>query len=122
MKSLADLQKEMLAFRQKLLNDLQKEAEAEQKALNNARKEAQNAEKAARNAEKQLRKTIREAQAAAKKTKPVGTRKRHAGANYEISGKPAHLAPGAPLRSVEGKKIHARSPIQTRSKKKRTNT
>lgn len=119
--SLADLQKQMLAFRQKLLNDLEKEAAEEHKKLNNARKQAQEAEKAARNAERQLRKTIREAQAAAKKNKPVGTRKRHPGANYEIAGKPEHLAPGAPYRRVEGKQAHVRSTIQTRSKKKQTN-
>jgi hypothetical protein len=115
--SLASLHQEALARRRAILNELEAEVAAEKQRLNNAQKAAREAEQALRNAERAARNAERAMRNAEKAAKPVKTRKRHPGANYEIAGKPEHLAPGAPLRTVEGKKIHSRTLATTRGRR-----
>ena len=115
-----ELQRRALAARNEIMRNLEREMAEEEQRLNNARRAAREAQNAARNAERAARNAIREARAAARALRPVGTRKRHPGANYEIAGKPAHLAPGARMRKVEGSRAHSRSPIMTRARRRRT--
>jgi len=114
---LSALQAEALEMRRKIMEDLEREIAEEEKKLDAARRAARAANEAARNAERAARNAIREARAAAREALPKKTRKRNPGANYEISGRPAHLATGAPLRSVEGKKNHPRNLAKTRGKR-----
>jgi septal ring factor EnvC (AmiA/AmiB activator) len=124
--SLESLRQEALARRKAILNELEAEVAEEKRRLTNALKAHREAEKALRNAERAARNAAaaaRNAAAAARnegknaKPKSVKTRKRHPGANYEIAGKPEYLAPGAVLRSVEGKKIHSKTLATTRGKR-----
>lgn len=114
--SLASLHQEALARRRAILNELEAEVAEEKRRLQNALKAQREAEKALRNAERAARNALRNEGKNAK-PKSVKTRKRHPGANYEIAGKPEHLAPGAVLRSVEGKKIHSKTLATTRSRR-----
>ncbi len=115
--SLQALHEQALAMRQRILNELEAEMREEEQKLNNARRAAREAEQAARNAERAARNAIREARRAVRASRPVTTRKRNPGANYEIAGKPAHLAPGAPMRSVEGKRRHSQTLALTRGRR-----
>ena len=114
---LSALRAEAMAARDRIMAELERDIEEEERRLNNARRAAREAEQAARNAERAARNAIREARASLRAARPVKTRKRHPGANYEIAGRPAHLAPGAPLRSVEGRRSHSRSLATTRGRR-----
>jgi hypothetical protein len=116
--ALNNLQREALAMRQAILDDLEREIREAEMRLNEERRAAREAERAARNAERAARNAIREARALEREARPVGTRKRHPGANYNVAGRPAHLAPGASYRRVEGRRSQRRSPIMTRSKRR----
>jgi Tfp pilus assembly protein PilX len=117
--SLESLRQEALARRKAILNELEAEVAEEKRRLTNALKAQREAEKALRNAERAARNAAAAARNEGKNAKPksVKTRKRHPGANYEIAGKPEYLAPGAVLRSVEGKKIHSKTLATTRGKR-----
>ncbi len=104
-------------MRRAILNDLEREMREEEERLNAARRAAREAEQLARNAERNARAALRNARAELRALRPVKTRKRAAGANYEIAGKPAHLAPGAPLRSVEGRRVHTANLARTRGRR-----
>lgn len=114
---LSALRAQALEERRRIMEELEREIEEEERRLNNARRAAREAEEAARNAERAARNAIREARASMRASRPVKTRKRNPGANYEIAGRPAHLAPGAPLRSVEGKRSHSRTLATTRGRR-----
>lgn len=114
---LSALRAQALEARRQIMEELEREIEEEERRLNNARRAAREAEEAARNAERAARNAIRAARASLRAAKPVKTRKRNPGANYEIAGRPAHLAPGAALRSVEGKRAHSRSLATTRGRR-----
>jgi hypothetical protein len=115
--SLEELRRQALAARAEILREIEEEMHEEQRRLNEAVQAARHAERAARNAERAARNAIRSARATLRSSRPVKTRKRAPGANYEIAGRPAHLAPGAPLRSVEGKKRHSQTLALTRGKR-----
>lgn len=112
--SLAELHRQALASRAKILKELEEEVAAEEKRLKEVIKTIRNAEQVAKNAEKAARNAIRSAKASMKSIK---TRKRAPGANYEIAGKPAHLAPGVHLRRVEGTRRHSQTLALTRGKR-----
>ena len=114
---LSALRAQALKAREEIMKQLEEEMAEEEKKLDAVRRAVREAEEKARNAERAARNAIREARAAARETLPKKTRKRTAGANYEIAGRPAHLAPGAPLRTVEGKKTHPRNLATTRGKR-----
>ena len=115
--SVAEIHRQALAARAEILAELEAEIAAEEARFEEAVQAARNAAEAARNAEKAARNAIRSARASMKAMKPIKTRKRHPGANYEIAGKPAHLAPGAPLRRVEGNRRHSAKLALTRGKR-----
>ena len=115
--SLAQLQRQALAARAEIMRELEEEIAAEEHRFNAAVRAARNASSAARNAERAARNAIRSARASMKAMKPIKTRKRAPGANYEIAGKPAHLAPGATLRRVEGTRRHSQSLAKTRGRR-----
>jgi hypothetical protein len=115
--SLAELRKQALATRAKILKELEEEIASEERRFEASVKAARNAEQAARNAERAARNAIRSARASMKAIRSVKTRKRAAGANYEVAGKPAHLAPGVPLRRVEGTRHHSQTLALTRGKR-----
>jgi len=121
---LSELQRRALALR----NEVMRGIEAENAERNAAR--ARNLEAAVAGLERAAAE-LRAAQAesaearrralngarAARPPKPLKTRKHNPGANYEVSGRPAHLAPGAPLRKVEGRRSHSRSLATTRGRR-----
>ena len=115
--SLAELQRQALAARAEIMRELEEEIAAEERRFDEAVRAARNAEQAARNAERAARNAIRSARASMRAMRSVKTRKRAAGANYEIAGKPAHLAPGAPLRRVEGSRRHSQTLALKRGKR-----
>lgn len=114
---LSALRAQALEARRQIMEELERDIAEEERRLNNARRAARDAEVAARNAERAARNAIREARASLRAARPEKTRKRNPGANYEIAGKPAHLAPGAPLRSVEGIRSHTRNLARTRGRR-----
>jgi len=113
----AALQREALAAQRAALEELEAGVREEERRLNNARRAAREAAQALRNAEREARNAERAARNAARVPKPEQTRKRRPGANYEIAGRPAHLAPGAPFRNVEGKRRHSRTLATTRGRR-----
>jgi hypothetical protein len=124
MANLGALQAEALAMRRRILEEINAEfaernAEAAERlraaaaAANNAAEEL----RAAENARRAERQRERNAARARRNAAPRKTRKRHPGANYEIAGRPVHLAPGAALRSVEGRRIHSQTLAETRSRR-----
>lgn len=111
--SLANLQRQVLAERDRILAEIEEEhrernaaATAALAAAAAAAKADKEAAKAAERARIEARKAERAAAKAARNAArgPTPTRRRAAGANYVIAGRPAHLAPGAKLRSTEKKR------------------
>ena len=128
MPNLAALREQAMAMRRRILEEMDadqaaRNAEAAERlraaaaAAEAAAAELRAAENARRDEEAAARQRERNAARAARNAEPRKTRKRHPGANYEIAGRPAHLAPGAPLRSVEGKRAHNQTLAQTRGKR-----
>ncbi len=116
-KSIAELQREVLAERARILEEIEREAaereaaerEAPARAALEAAAQAAAAARAANAAAERVRinarKAARAASAVARKAEQrQKTRKRGAGANWEIAGRPAHLAPGASMRPKERSK------------------
>lgn len=107
------------------MRELEREHAERDAAAAAALREAEEAAAAAAAAAEELRRArvaaAREAAAEARRAArgPTPLRKRAAGANYEIAGRPAHLAPGAKLRSVERKGLGSVSRRITRSMKRR---
>jgi uncharacterized protein with von Willebrand factor type A (vWA) domain len=107
--SLAELQRQVLAERARILEEIEREFAERNAPARAALAEAEAAAAAARAAEAaeerqqiNARKAARAATAAARKASLARqTRKRGAGANWEIAGRPAHLGPGAPMRPKE---------------------
>ncbi len=100
--SLEKLQREVLAEREKIMKELDKESNANRKKLDTLMKEAHDAIKNSREPKARGRSKTR-------RIRPTTIRKRHPGANYEIAGRPTHLAPGSILRAVEGSRSHSRT-------------
>jgi hypothetical protein len=108
-KSIAELQREVLAERARILEEIEREhaeRDAVAHAALNAAAQAEAAARAANAAAERVRinarKAARAATAAARKAaRRQQTRKRGAGANWNIAGRPAHLGPGASMRSKE---------------------
>ena len=111
-KSIAELQREVLAERARILEEIEREAaerEAPARAAMEAAAQAAAAARAANAAAERVRinarKAARAATAAARKaSQRQKSRKRGAGANWEIAGRPAHLGPGASMRPKERSK------------------
>lgn len=107
--ALANLQRQVLAERARILEDIEREFAERDAAARAAMAEAEAAAAAARAANaaeerRQInaRKAARATRAAARKASLARqTRKRGAGANWDIAGRPAHLAPGASMRRKE---------------------
>jgi hypothetical protein len=107
--SLVELQREVLAERARILEEIEREF-AERDAVARAALEiaaaAEASARAANAAEERkrinARKAARALTAAARKASLAKqTRRRGAGANWEIAGRPAHLGPGASMRRKE---------------------
>lgn len=121
--SLEELHARALAERKRIMNEIAAEMREEEERLNAARRAARNAERAAEEAEREAKRAakaaLRASQAAARASRPVTLRKRRPGANFEIAGRPNYLAPGAPLRRVEGRRSHNRTLALTRGRRKK---
>lgn len=123
MPNLSALREQAMAMRRRILEEMNAEQAARNaEAADRLRAAAAAAASAAselRAAEEAAGEARRQERNAGKphSPKPRKTRKRHPGANYEIAGRPAHLAPGASLRSVEGKKAHSQTLAQTRGRR-----
>ena len=118
------LQQKILAQRAQILEELEDEyrarteaAKAELYAADAALRAMEEERRAQERIEINARKAARAAAAAARKAArgPTPTRKRAAGANWEIAGRPAHHAPGAPLRRLERKGAASVTRRHTRS-------
>ena len=115
--SIENLHRQALELRRQILEDMEAEARESEAKLNVAIAKAKKAQKEVNEKAKEAKALAKAAALKLRASRPLKTRKRHPGANYEISGRPEHLAPGAPLRRVEGTKSHSRNLALTRGKR-----